>query len=623
MQTRQLQEPCATGCRFVATERNRYFTGKYMAARDFRDEQVYFLSHHWLHNRLLHGWGIVCGLRVIHHPNPDCEDRWVVVRAGIAIDCCGRELILPEDTCFELPLPRPETGAEEPVEADENALAGPFLLCLCYVEEEIEPVPALYAEGTCDPTRQEANRVREVACLEVRGLDQVEADCWRVPGGEPSARCRDDCDHTLPGPAGICLEPECPCGECVPLARIDFDPANIEAGFEIDTQGRRHLSVPPEFLTHIAGINWPHGGELSLSDLQDMNGRLEMRFDRPLQPSTSDGLGINEYTMTVQYAEAQQQLEFLPYDLGNRPKLENNCLAVYTMDLEDIPRSIIGSNVYITLYCDFVPDCHGNPVDGDHRWGRLPSGNGLPGGVFRSWFRIVDGDLTSTIGLSISGPASAERGQPVTLNLTVTNKGSADLHDVRLVDRDRDVIEQDLDLPAGDRSHEVAYDVEIPPEATNPFVVRIQASGEYDNRRRTFDTSQHTIRLKEAPSTISVTKVLKEENPPGELGYEITIQNHSTEPLTDVILVDRYLVQGGTVQDIHSQPGGVDDESRRRVTWTWNKLEPGQAVPVTMTMEVSPHASKATVKNWAKVSATAPNGQRIRNSAELETFVQQ
>src|SRR5689334_17104919 len=74
-------------CAHIALERNRYFTGKYMAARDFRDEQHYFLSRHRLHTRLLHGWGIVCGLAVDPHWDPRCADRRVVVRRGIAVDC--------------------------------------------------------------------------------------------------------------------------------------------------------------------------------------------------------------------------------------------------------------------------------------------------------------------------------------------------------------------------------------------------------------------------------------------------------------------------------------------------------------------------------------------------------
>ena len=43
----------------IGTERQHYFEGKFMSARDFRDEQHYFLSRRRAHNRLLHGWGAV------------------------------------------------------------------------------------------------------------------------------------------------------------------------------------------------------------------------------------------------------------------------------------------------------------------------------------------------------------------------------------------------------------------------------------------------------------------------------------------------------------------------------------------------------------------------------------
>ena len=400
MGTKQPKEPCVTDCGFIATERNRYFTGKYMTARDFQGEQAYFLSRHRLHNRLLHGWGIVCGLRVIPHPDPDCADRWVVVRAGIAIDCCGRELVLERDTPFELPLPieADEGAAMENSAPDAEGMRGPFLLCLRYAEEPIEHVPALYAEGTCDPTRHEANRVREVACLEVCSLDEVDPDCWRVPGGDPVARCRDDCDDELPGPAGICLEPECPCGSLVPLALIHpRDPdVGYAAGFDVDTQGRRTLPTAPEFLTHIVGINWPHGGEITLSHLrEDLGGRLEVHFDRKLLPTEGDAVGINAHTFVVQYGGVQQDLEFLPSHTDHPPGLEDDCRAVFTIDPDYIEgrQNIAGSVVYVTLKCDFILDCHENPVDGDHLRARLPSGNGVPGGTFESWFRVVpDGE---------------------------------------------------------------------------------------------------------------------------------------------------------------------------------------------------------------------------------------
>jgi hypothetical protein len=392
MQTKQTQGPDVPGCGYIATERNRYFTGKFMTARDFTGEQEYSLSRHRLHNRLLHGWGIVCGLRVDKHPDPACANRWVVVRSGIAIDCCGRELILRQDTPLQLPLPTSPGDAAAGSSA--QAMSGPFLLCLRYSEEEIEQVPALYAEGTCDPTRTEANRVREVAALQTIPFDQVQPGCWEVPGGDAEAPCRDDCDEEVPGPAGACLEPDCRCGQTVPLVLINFDPEHPEAGFTIDTTGQRTLPLPSDYLTHIVHINWPHGGEVTLSHLRgEMEGRLRVKFDRKLLPADGAATGISVHTFVVQYAGIERNVEFLPFNRHHPPTLTDDCWATFTIrpeHLEPEGETIAGNIVYVTLKCDFILDCHGNPVDGNHLRGRLPSGDGIPGGSFESWFRVVD-----------------------------------------------------------------------------------------------------------------------------------------------------------------------------------------------------------------------------------------
>jgi hypothetical protein len=405
MRTKQPQD-CANepmDCDYIAEERNHYFTGKYLTARDFADEQAYFLNRHRLHNRLLHGWGIVCGLKIVRHPNLDCRKRWVVIHPGIALDCCGRELIVKCETPFELELPEPEGeqagnytrrprprpeqggGGEEEVEDTRER----FLLVMRYVEEKTEEVPFLYNEGECDPKRKEANRIRESVVFELIRYDPKE-NCWLNPEGDPYAHCRDDCGDELPGPGKSCLNPTCPCGEVVPLALITpgYSP---EDEFEIDLRGRRHLPTPPEFLTHIADVNWPHGGEVSLRELNhEWHRRLTVRFDRKLLPSDGDKTGINPFTFVVQYGGVQHDLEFLPSD--EDPTLEGDCLAVFTIDRDYFRRnrSIAGNVVYVTLKCDFILDCHNNPVDGDFLRARFPTGNGVPGGVFESWFRVVD-----------------------------------------------------------------------------------------------------------------------------------------------------------------------------------------------------------------------------------------
>ena len=54
--------------------------------------------------------------------------------------------------------------------------------------------------------------------------------------------------------------------------------------------------------------------------------------------------------------------------------------------------NIAGNVVYISLKCDFILDCRGNPVDGNHLRGHLPTGDGVPGGTFDSWFRVIYDD---------------------------------------------------------------------------------------------------------------------------------------------------------------------------------------------------------------------------------------
>lgn len=454
MQTKDPNKSCTSeqlACGALVSERNRYFTGKYMAARDFQADQDYFLSHHRLHNRLFHGWGIVCGLEVIPHGDPSCRDRWVILCPGIAIDCCGRELVIEKKTPIQIWEPPTPTDEEKGGDAQTAALAHPragyaapgsnngengdtgggdddenggengeespcYLLYIHYAEEKVEYVPALYAEGECDPNRQEANRIREQTGIGVAPCDEIENSGWRTQSGDTEICCRDDCADPVPGPVGVCLEPECPDHHMVPLALIWPRPTSDNEYLideaAIDTGGQRHLPLPADYLTHIVGINWPHGGEMELEHLaapveeEGMGRRLEIRFDRKLfvpdapdteQPVVSGtrqmvppGTGVSAYTFVVEYGGVQQDIEYLPYDGEHPPGVEDDCVAVFTIDPDYVNRrSNIGGNmVYVTLKCNFILDCHKNPVDGDHLGGRLPSGNGTPGGVFESWFYV-------------------------------------------------------------------------------------------------------------------------------------------------------------------------------------------------------------------------------------------
>src|SRR5690242_3026460 len=50
--------------------RPRFFAGQLLTADDLNRLEGYILQKNKLHNRYLHGWGVVCGLEVDCHPCP-------------------------------------------------------------------------------------------------------------------------------------------------------------------------------------------------------------------------------------------------------------------------------------------------------------------------------------------------------------------------------------------------------------------------------------------------------------------------------------------------------------------------------------------------------------------------
>lgn len=144
-------------CRFEPFSRNHYFDGKFMVARDFTDEQRYYVDKLRHHHARLHGWGVVCGLKVKQHPNEACRDRFVCIEPGSAIDCCGREILVTEEECLDLTtLPAIKALREKNDEATHS-----LQICVRYRECPTEDVPVLYDECGCDETKCSPNRILE------------------------------------------------------------------------------------------------------------------------------------------------------------------------------------------------------------------------------------------------------------------------------------------------------------------------------------------------------------------------------------------------------------------------------------------------------------------------------
>ena len=160
--------------------RNRYFYGKLLDVFHFELEQNYFNAKRWLLNRLVSGYGVICGLNV----QLGSDNQSIIVTPGIAIDKCGHEIMLCQPSPPQsLPAPPQATtnpnmpgGATNPanqpstnatpagVPANVNRApgagntpspgmegwdCGKFVqVLLCYHECQSDPVPAM--GGDCD-----------------------------------------------------------------------------------------------------------------------------------------------------------------------------------------------------------------------------------------------------------------------------------------------------------------------------------------------------------------------------------------------------------------------------------------------------------------------------------------
>jgi hypothetical protein len=165
----------------VAPVRNRYFYGKLLDVHQLEMEQEYFNAKRHLVNRLVIGPGVVCGLKVEVTP----DQRAVIVRPGLAIDRCGREIVVPARS-QPVPLPDPpEYDAQKTAQGFQGRpgdgrhygrqehrryhyCSQPYVhAVLCYHECESDPVPALHGDcGTME--RCASGSIREQYRIELK-----------------------------------------------------------------------------------------------------------------------------------------------------------------------------------------------------------------------------------------------------------------------------------------------------------------------------------------------------------------------------------------------------------------------------------------------------------------------
>jgi hypothetical protein len=88
----------------VGLERTRFFARQLVGPEDFTQDQRYFREKHRRHNRMLHGWGVVCGVEVSQAGNSDGAPApyLVCVAPGYVLGPYGDEILVDVTTPFDV-----------------------------------------------------------------------------------------------------------------------------------------------------------------------------------------------------------------------------------------------------------------------------------------------------------------------------------------------------------------------------------------------------------------------------------------------------------------------------------------------------------------------------------------
>lgn len=440
----------ATKCGVCARdhfERNNYFYGKQFTVRDLTQEQAYFNDKRWLLNRMVLGWGVVCGLEVTWDP----RKRQFLVGEGMALDCCGHEIVVCEPMTVDFEQYDEHCGYVRNNPKHEQK----FVLCLEYHECKTEPVD-LPAVGCDEQGRAEFNRVRDSFKLKVK--EWKEPDSGTEPHhcinrfkrdiaelGEPPANpCRTETihEHLCRKLTGGC--PECECSDCVVLATIyvkagkghhgsqqdqakqdyaqerkyeepkSYQPVRDELEVRLDTCADRKFVYNNQLLydliychhgdlPHIVDFNWRKltanpSREIDWDSFVKLVEKgLKVYFD---QEMTQVSLSSQTFFLSFLHEDPDSGNIFVKRIPAEAVKVDHEnkcCTATWLPDKAWFNDELISAKsqlrggvvLEVTLRGSRIWDERGKALDGAFLKDRLPTGNGTQGTEFIDWFRVL------------------------------------------------------------------------------------------------------------------------------------------------------------------------------------------------------------------------------------------
>jgi hypothetical protein len=169
--------PCTGSCRKQGTARPRFFAGQLLTEDDLEALTAYVTAKSRLHTRYLAGAGVVCGLEVTC---PPCGGGTIRVQPGYALDCCGRDIMLPCPVdldinamvrdlrlsqigadCGDPCPPASMTAAGTSTRGQDKEPVRHYCLYVRYDEQLADPVAPYITEEPCGQPACEPTRVYE------------------------------------------------------------------------------------------------------------------------------------------------------------------------------------------------------------------------------------------------------------------------------------------------------------------------------------------------------------------------------------------------------------------------------------------------------------------------------
>jgi hypothetical protein len=223
----------------VSMERTRYFARQLVGPDDLTQDQLYLRQKLRRHNRMLHGWGIVCGARVRKGDAP-CE---VIVESGYVLGPYGDEIQIDSEIAIDVCREDLDgnvastCGPVDPwcanVQVDRPS-GRPVYLAVAYAECLSRPIRAVSDGCGCDNTACEYSRIRDSYRMVV---------LHDLPSTYPAKVDPPDISNSVVCPPAVDGE-DCHCPACQPCPTepwVILADLTVEAGAikEVDCDSHR------------------------------------------------------------------------------------------------------------------------------------------------------------------------------------------------------------------------------------------------------------------------------------------------------------------------------------------------------------------------------------------------